>query len=173
MSLSIDAELRIVLQSILTLTTDDSMDVTDNYQPTIARIDISNGTGANKAQIQAHDQVTLSTLGSLTLDLQAITVAQGSVFGECAFTDVKLLLVLVDTPSTGYKLQVGGAAANQFSLFANGSDIIDVGPSSPLLVGNLVDGITVDATHKDLKFYNPSGGDVTFRYWIIGEGSVS
>jgi len=135
---------------------------------------LTNGTGANKAQIQWADQRTLLTTAGETLDLRALV---GAAFGTALFTKVKYLLIKPITATAGYRLEVGAADANQFcgSLgpLKDATSLAIAGAGGGVKFESPVDGFTVDATHKDLKIYNPSGGSVTYDIIIIGEGSVA
>lgn len=130
----------------------------------------TDGTGSGKAQIQFHDSRTLVTTTDETLDLTALIGA----FGAAAFAKIKALIVSVATQSNGYRLQIGGAAENAVSgMFADPGDILEVQAGSTLVLTAPVNGYVVDATHKNLKISNPSGGSVTYDIIIIGEGAVS
>ncbi|MDD3920950.1 MAG: hypothetical protein PHO41_07265 [Eubacteriales bacterium] len=130
----------------------------------------ADGTGSGKAQVQFHDQRTLLTTNDETLDLTALVGA----FGAAAFTKIKALVISVVTQSNGYRLQIGGAAENAHSaMFADPADVLEIQAGATLMLTAPVNGYTVDATHKNLKIANPSGGSVTYDIIIIGEGAVS
>ena len=130
----------------------------------------TSGTGANKAQVLFSDERTLLTTTDETLDLMALT----SAFGVTTLSKIKAIVVSVVTLSNGYRLQIGGAAANAVSgFFVDPGDILEVQAGSTLVLTAPVNGYAVDATHKDLKISNPSGGSVTYDIYLIGEGSVA
>lgn len=130
----------------------------------------TNGTGANKAQHVFSDVRSILTTASEEIDLRALV----NGFGTLTSAKVKAILINPITVASGYRLLVGGAAANAFSAcFADPSDIIRVDSGSPMLLTSLVDGWTVDATHKMLKIENPSGGTFEYEILVLVEGSVA
>ncbi|MCK9570375.1 hypothetical protein M0R72_15620 [Candidatus Pacearchaeota archaeon] len=133
----------------------------------------TDGTGANKAQVHWTDQRILLTTAGETLDLEALAGA----FGVVTFDKIKFLIIEVTTLTTGYRLEVGAADANQWAganqLLKDVSDILRVEAGGVLLWIAPVDGGVVDGTHSDLKIYNPSGGSVTYNIIAIGEGTVA
>jgi hypothetical protein len=129
------------------------------------------GTGANQSQIQWADSRSLLTTANETLDLRALT---NDAFGTYTFAKLRELIIAVTTLTPGYRLLVGGAASNAFSAFAaDPSDIVYVPAGGIFRISSPVDGFTVDATHKDLKIENPSGGTCAFDIIIIGTGTVA
>jgi hypothetical protein len=169
---NLDTEVKLTLRSTFTKTLDDGSPISDPYAPTIGNISLSNGTGANKGQVQAHEEVTLASLADTTLDLRALAAGMETK----SFDDIKAIVIIVDTVDAGYLLEMGdqAATANKWTAcFKDATDVIKVGAGGWNVLSTPVDGWTVDATHKLLKFTNPSGGPVTFRYWIVGEGTVS
>lgn len=134
------------------------------------KVTLANGTGANKAQHVFTDKRSLLTTVSEEIDLKTLTNA----FGTLAITKIKAILINPITATTGYRLLVGGAAANAFSAcFADPSDKVRVDSGSPLLLSSFVDGWTVDATHKLLKIENPSGGTFEYEILIFAEGALA
>ena len=130
----------------------------------------TNGTGSGKAQASWSDIRSILTTANEELDLTALANA----FGTLTIAKVKMLIINPVTATTGYRLLVGGAAANAWSAFlADPSDIVRVDSGSPLVLTSLIDGWTVDATHKMLKIENPSGGTFEYQIIIVGEGSVA
>ena len=132
----------------------------------------TNGTGASKAQEVWHDKRTLLTTANEELDLTALA---GGAFGTYNFSKIKALVIHVNTVTSGYRLEIGGAASNAFSAFVKDPSDIDLCAASgtKILIDSPIDGATVDSTHKMLKINNPSGGTVEYEIWILGEGTVS
>lgn len=166
----ITVSFRDILKNVLDLT-----ELTDDLNKTWTQ-SFASGTGADQAQIHWHDQITLNSGASLTLDLD--TTAQGgdqycnNGFGDCKFTKVKAVLVKLSTATAGYKLEVGGAL-NPVPLFKDTSDIAIVQAEGFLLLTAPVDGVAVTAGTGDLlKLNNPSAGAVTFDIVLIGTGTV-
>lgn len=142
---------------------------TESFLKTIT-MNLVNGTGANKAQVLASDQRTLTTGTNETLDLKAMANA----FGSAALTKIKAILFEVVTATTGYTLKVTAGASNGLSaFFSDASDELALQAGGGALLWAPVDGYTVDATHKTLKITNPSGGSVVYNIIVIGEGAVS
>lgn len=151
---------------------DDGTNVKDEARRNLTK-SYTDGTGSGKAQLCYHEKRSLLTTTDETLDLTALD----GTFGTYAFSEVKAILIEVETASTGYRLEVGAAAENQWAganqPIKDPSDIIRVGASGRWLHEAAVDGFAVDATHKNLKISNPSGGTVAYRIIVLGEGTVS
>jgi len=149
----------------------DLNDVTDDL--TKSYVDtLSNGTGANKAQVVFHDRRSLLTTATEELDLAGTLV---NAFGVVTFTKIKEIVIKVNTVTAGYRLLVGGAASNAFETFVGAAgDIIKIGAGGILALSSPVDGYVVTANTADLlKIDNPSGGTVEYEIWIVGEGSIA
>jgi hypothetical protein len=163
-----------VWKAVITNTYANALDlgtVTDNTGVTSTDT-IANGTGANNAQVLWHDQRTLTTATGDDLDLAG---GLTNAFGTVTFTKIKGLFIEVTTATTGYRLQVGADASNPVStLFGDATDLLVVQAGGQLLLTAPVDGYTVTgATGDILQIYNPSGGSVTYKIMIIGEGSIA
>jgi len=132
---------------------------------------MADGTGSGKAQHAFYDDRSLTTTASEELDLTAIAAA----FGDVVFSKIKQILIEVTTATSGYRLEVGGAAANAWTEFVkDASDIVMAyAGGCTVLYNSPVNGGTVDGTHKMLKIYNPSGGTVAYKIWIVGEGALA
>lgn len=132
----------------------------------------TDGTGANKAQIVFHDKRSLLTTTTEEIDLAGVLV---NAFGVATFTKVKAILINVNTVTAGYRLMIGGAAANAFETWVGAAgDIIKIGAGGFLALSSPVDGYVVTGGTADLlKIDNPSGGTVEYDIWIIGEGSIA
>lgn len=145
--------------------------VTDRLQPIITET-YADGTGANKAQVTFHDRRTLATTTAEELDLAG---SLKCAFGTVTFTKIKAMIIRVVTTTAGYRLEVGGAAANAFETFlVAAGDAIKIGAGGTLMLTSPVDGFAVTADTADLlKIYNPSGGEIIYDIILIGEGSVA
>ena len=171
MSLSLAAQMKLSIKSwfdnILDLST-----ISDDLSLTITD-DLTNGTGADKAQVCWHDQRTLGTTTGEDIDLVgALTCA----FGVVTFDNIKMIVIKVVTETSGYTLQVGGSAGGGpiDSIFVDTSDKIVIGAGGLLALSSPVNGYDLDpTTADDLYIYNPSGGDVVYDIWVVGEGSVA
>jgi hypothetical protein len=163
--------IRDILKNVLDLTS-----LTDELNKSWVKEYVT-GTLANQAQIHWHDTVTLSSAAVLLLDLQTTALAADAVhcnngFGDCNFTKVRELLIVLTTVTSGFYLKVGGGS-NPVPLFSDASDIAKVKAGGHLLLGDPVDGTTVTAATGDLlKIENASAGSVTFDIFLLGTGTV-
>lgn len=127
-------------------------------------LSLTDGSTANKALYQYLKKQTLAAAGTLTLDLTALVTER---FGTVTFTKIRLFWIRLRTPAASTKITVGNAASDIWSPFLSASTCtFDCADSNKFT--NPVDGWTVDATHKNLKFTNPSAGSVDFDTWLIG-----
>ncbi|MCE5200843.1 MAG: hypothetical protein ABFD54_05705 [Armatimonadota bacterium] len=173
MSTSINVKTTLKVESNFVNVLNDGTNVTDALSASIlSAAALSNGAGSGKVQVQWHDRRTLATTTSEDIDLAGVL---SSAFGVVTFTKIKALIIKVNTVTTGYRLEVGGAAANAFaSMFGDVSDTVKVQADGVLLLYAPVDGYTVTAGTADiLKISNPSGGSVSYDIIVIGEGSVA
>lgn len=168
MSTTIAGSLRVQFASTWTNTLDLSAPVDTVSQ--IVNQAFTNGTAADQAQVVWHDERTLTTGANEDLDLAGVL---SSAFGVVTFTNVKYLVVQVTTTTTGYTLELGGKGSNAWvGALKDTSDILTLQAGSVLALSAPVDGYTVTAGTGDLlKVNNPSAGSVTYRIWIVGEGS--
>jgi hypothetical protein len=139
-----------------------------------ASLNLTEGTGANQAQVVFHDQRTLAASGSEELDLAgALTDALGRTL---TFTAVKALYIKAAAGNTNNVL-VGGAAANGFATWAGDpTDVVVIRPGGSLiLVAPDATGYAVTTGTGDLLKIANSAGDtgVTYDIVIIGEGAAA
>lgn len=132
----------------------------------------ANGTGKDKAQICYHDEISLLTGQDTSLDLAGgVTHA----FGTATFTKIKAILIHNKNTTAGHTLQIGGGAncLAAGTLFANVSDIINLGPGGIFLITKPdADGIAVTGGTADvLTISNDSGATIVYDVVIIGEGT--
>ncbi len=131
---------------------------------------LTDGDGSDEANLLWHDQRTVASEASDDLDLTALTT---SLFGgELAmnFAQVKAILVINTSPTTGDVLELGGAANAFAPPFAGDADAVaTIGPNSPLLLANKKDGWNVTPGTGDiLRIHNPGPNDVTYQIAIVG-----
>jgi hypothetical protein len=164
------AQLKLVLSSTFQNVLD--LDTVSDALSQIWQNDLTNGTGANKGQVVWHDERTLAAGTPESLDLAG---ALACAFGVITFSKVKLIAIKVVTTTPNYRLEVGGAAANQFiNWVGNANDVIIVGAGGLFCLSSPVDGYAVTGGTGDLlKINNPSAGGVTYDIWVVGEGSVA
>jgi len=129
---------------------------------------LADGSGDNQVEGGWSDlDATLLDGASVTYDL---TTLSRTVFGDTVtvtFATVKALQI-VNTATSGGRLIIGAAAANEWSApFGSDGDTLHVELDSPVLLGCRKAGWDVDATNKNLKL-TASGGDVTYSITIVG-----
>ena len=126
---------------------------------------ITDGAGANKAEAQFHDQISIADGASTTLDLETLLDFAGDALD---FTKVKGLML--QNLSADATLLVGNAAANPFWLTT--TNAIPVPPGGRLFIEcHTAAGITVDGTHSDLMLTHDGTGTsaMLVNIWILGE----
>lgn len=151
------------LSSTLGLGTADDPIIRDYTQ------NLSNGTGANQASNQWHDQRTLGVSATENLDLSGVLV---NAFGVVLiFTKIKALIIHAATTNTNDVL-VGGAGANAWlGGFVGTGDVVKVKPGGTFVnIAPDVNGMAVVAATGDLlKIANSAGGSsVVYDVIIIG-----
>ena len=173
MALTLSHELRLVRTTAFVNTLSDGSTVTSTGQPNVTAVTLTNGTGANKAQVQWQGRVTLAGAANSTLDLAALTA--GAFAGTIAMSKIKSIEMQMVTLTTGVAAEIGGAASNAFSAFAKDpSDIVVLGAGGVLVWTNPVDGWTVDGTHKSLKLTNAHATvAISVDIQITGEGTLA
>jgi len=126
------------------------------------------GNGDNQAEAVWHaENQTLADAASTTLDLTALTRTILGDLHTVTFLKVKALLI-VNQGTSGGRLLVGGAAADEWSEpFGADGDQIAVPLDSPLLLTNRQAGWNVDQANRNLKLV-ASGGEVTYSIAIVG-----
>ena len=133
------------------------------------KLNLLNGTGANKAESIWRDQRTLAASGTESLDINAQTDAFGATV---AFTKLKAMIVCAASGNTNNVL-VGGAATNALvNWVSDATDTIVVAPGACFMLTNPSSGgFGVTAGTGDLlKITNSGGGTgVTYDIIVIGE----
>lgn len=132
----------------------------------------TDGTGANKAQIEWHDERVLDGGDDDDIDL-AGTVA--GIFGTPSFTKVKYMLIRLVTTTSGVSIVVGAAETNPWlAPFGDASDTITITAGGMRLFTDPVNGLTVTGGTGDiLRINNPGQTAVTYQIWVAGEGSIA
>lgn len=169
--MSLTAKIAVALEVTLTK----ALDLGNARDPLrISKIlNLTNGTGAGKAQQVFHDQRTLEGGASEDLDLSG---GFDNAFGESvSFTDIKALYIEAASTNTD-DLLVGGATANGFAtMFGESTDKLVLKPGGAvLLFAPGADGYAVTADTGDLlKVADGGAGGATYDIVVIGEGTVS
>lgn len=155
--------------SIINTGASDTSTLTDTIAGVIESWTITNGTGANQANVMWHDQRTLAASTSEDLDLSGVLTDSFGV--SVALARVKAIIVSAASANGGL-IQVGGAAANQFiNWVANASDIIQIraGGFMMLVAPDATAYAVTAATGDLLKIANTDAGAAgTYDIYIIG-----
>jgi hypothetical protein len=130
-------------------------------------ITLTDGTGANKADTLWDDVRTLTDAASEELDLQDGTLTDS--LGNAVTMDILRGLYIKNT-STDASLLIGGAAATQLGLFANGSDILTLPPGGEFVyTAPDVNGLDT-TTNPHLKLAHNGVGTSDLIYHIVAVG---
>jgi hypothetical protein len=132
------------------------------------KIELTNGTGANTADVMFHDQRTLSA--SATEDLDLAGSLTGPFGATVTMAEVRAILVSAAAANTN-NVNVTRPASTGVPLFLAASDGIAVPPGGVFLWSCPADGkVSVAAGSTDLlTFTNSSSGtSVTYDVVIIG-----
>lgn len=131
---------------------------------------MSTGTSANQSDLRYHARVTLATGNTDSYDLAGVLA---DVFGATlTFVEITMIYIQNLTTSTGAVLNVGGNANPLVNWVANGSDIVNVGPSGVFMLYSPVDGYAVTAATGDvLDVANASGTSITYDIVITGRSA--
>lgn len=136
--------------------------------PYLYQEQLTDGTGANKAQKVVSVSGSVTDGAPVTHDLTAIV----GPFATVAFS--KLKAIVVENTDDTDALDVGGAGSN--ALAGAGGPLKDPTDIAPVPAGAAVaflhpgTGYTVDATHKNLQIAAQSG-TVAYKLLLIGEGT--
>ena len=161
-SLSISASLDHVGDS-------DTSTLTDKIAGILKSWTITNGTGADQADVMWHDQRTLAASTSEDLDLSGVLTDS---FGTSVVLARVKAIIVSAADANGGLIQVGGATGNQFiNWVANASDIIQIRAGGfMLLVAPDATAYAVTAGTGDLlKIANTDGAaSGTYDIYVIG-----
>ena len=125
---------------------------------------LANGTGANQADTVFHDNRTLADGANETLDLNDGTLSDQ--FGDAVTLDI-LKTIYIKNNSSDASLLIGGAAATQLGLFADGTDILTLRPGGEFFM-TAADANGIDTTtNPDLKMAHNGTGTSSLTYDII------
>jgi hypothetical protein len=159
---TIVAQIDTTMKNILDLSTP-----VDNLSK-VAKIQLSNGTGANSADLCFHDTRTLAASGTEDLDLAGSLA--GPFGASQVFAEVRAVMIKAAAGNTN-NVRVTRPAANGVPLFLAASDGIDVPPGGVFLWSCPADGkVAVTAGTGDLITVanSSSGTSVTYDVVIIG-----
>ena len=130
-------------------------------------VKLTDGTGANQADTLWHDQRTLADGANETIDVHDGSLSDA--FGTAVTLD-KLKMICIKNGSSDADLEIGGAAATQLGLFADGTDILNLPPGG-IFVYSAPGSAGLDcSTNSDLKLTHDGTGESTLTYDIIVVG---
>jgi len=133
---------------------------------------LTDGVGADQADVLFHDERTVGAGANDDLDLTALV---HSIYGNIvtfSFAKVKVILLMNLSTTAGDVLRVGGAGAGlAFATPFNGNAtaVIEAPADGCLLLVNKKNGWTVTAGTGDiLRVNNPGAAGITYRIVIAG-----
>jgi hypothetical protein len=137
---------------------------TDAFTKT-TKIELSNGTGANSADLMFHDQRTLSA--SATEDLDLAGSLAGPFGASQVFVELRAVLISASSANTN-NVNVTRPASNGVPLFLAAGDGIAVPPGGVFLWSCPADAkVTVTASTGDLLTITNSAGSTSVVYDVV------
>ncbi|MEN6424018.1 MAG: hypothetical protein ABFE13_01545 [Phycisphaerales bacterium] len=130
-------------------------------------LELTDGTGANQANVLFHDERTLADGADETLDLYG-----GSLLDALknVLTMEKLKVLFLRNTSVEASLLIGGAATMPLDLFADAADVFKQRPGGVFLTtAPDANGIAL-TTNKNLKLAHDGTGTSALVYEIIAIG---
>lgn len=127
-------------------------------------VTFSEGEGANQFNMAFHDQRSLADGANETLDFH-----DGSLTNKVgvSITMDKIKALYIKNTSTEASLIIGGAAANQLGLFADGSDKLVLPPGGEkLFIAPGASGVDC-SSNSDLKLEHDGTGSSELVYDIV------
>jgi hypothetical protein len=137
---------------------------TDAFVKTL-KVELSNGTGANSADLMFHDQRTLAASATEDLDLAGVLA---SPFGATlTYVELRAILITAASGNTN-NVNVTRPASNGVPLFLAASDGIAIPPGGGFLWTCPADGkIAVTAGTGDLLTITNSAGSTGVTYDVV------
>lgn len=130
---------------------------------------LSYGTTSGKADIFVMRAITINATTATTYDLYVGTDWLDVFKDTAAFRKIKSIAIWVNSGGDATGVAIGGAASDAWvANFADSSDKALIYPSGPPWCAGSPAGITVDATHKNLKIENLGAAAVTLYVCIAG-----
>lgn len=144
-------------------------DGTFTWSETItAAFGLTDGTAASQANAYWSTTLTLEPADDETLDLLALAFSAFNGSGTVAFSNVKLLMVVNQSPNVSLTLEPG--ASNGWDEI-NGS--VTVGKSGVMVLHSPVDGLPVTGTSKTLTISNTGTVTTLTGNITTGQAAVS
>jgi hypothetical protein len=159
----VTAEIKATYKNVLDLGTP-----TDEFLKRL-KIELSNGTSANAADLMFHDQRTLTASGTEDLDL-AGGLTNPLTGAAMTFVELRAVLITAAAANTN-NVVLSRPASNGVPLFSAASDAIPIPPGGTFLWACPADGkVAVTAGTGDLLTITNSAGStsVTYDVAILG-----
>jgi hypothetical protein len=138
---------------------------TDTFQKR-SKIELTNGTGSNSADLLFHDQRTLTASGTEDLDLAA-ALTNPLTGASMTFAELRLLMITAASTNTN-DVVLSRPASNGVPLFSAAGDGIEIGPGGVFLWAGPADGkVAVAAGTGDLLTVTNSAGSTSVTYDVI------
>lgn len=138
---------------------------TDNFLKKVA-IELTNGTGANTADLMFHDQRTLSASATEDLDL-AGSLSNPLTGATMTYVELRAVLVFAAAANTN-NVNVTRPASNGVPLFLAAGDGVPVPPGGVFMWSCPADGkVTVTASTGDLLTFTNSAGSTSVTYDVV------
>jgi hypothetical protein len=128
---------------------------------------LATGVAANQCDLVY--SYTGSTAIAQTYDLNALTSQMDGV--AVPMVKLKGLFVYNKSATTGQYLTVGAGSNPIAGLWAAAGDGAKVGPSSPFVLCNFVDGVSVVNATGDILTVTPATGTIAYDILLIGSSS--
>lgn len=131
----------------------------------LIKIQLSNGTGANSADLCFHDQRTLTASGTEDLDLAGSLA--GPFGASQVFVELRAILVKASASNTN-NVNITRPASNGVPLFLAAGDGVPIPPGGVFLWACPADGkVTVTAATGDLITLTNSAGSTSVTYDVV------
>ena len=127
------------------------------------------GTSSGNADIIVWRTKPLTAGATATYDLYTGTDLKDLFDATAAFRKIKSVAIWVDSGGDTSGVTIGNAASNANALFFGAqAHTATIYPSGPAFLGGSPAGVTVDATHKNLKVLNNGAVSVVVGIAIAG-----
>jgi hypothetical protein len=130
-------------------------------------LELTNGTGANQANVLFHDQRTLADAADETLDLYGGALQDAL---KNTLTMEKLKVLFLRNTSAEASLLIGGAGTTPIDLFADAAGVFKQRPGGVFLTTAPDANGIVLTTNKNLKLAHDGTGTSPLVYEIIAIG---
>lgn len=124
------------------------------------------GTSSSQVQKLYYNEATITAGSNSDLDLTALTDRNGAAL---SFSNVKVVVIVIDTPAASKKLIFKGSTATNPVALWKGSATADEDIHDVLCRTSKIDGWTVTNGATDVvRLNNPGASSVTYRIFIAG-----